>query len=120
MLRVTRYIESVVLELGDEGKLPFTRTEEVNTENVPRFKVTLGVVPDYLYDGKGMRIDGITEGKPAANADLQVGDVVVKLGDLEVPDMMGYMKALAAFEKGSIAPIVVLRDGKEFETEVTF
>jgi hypothetical protein len=26
----------------------------------------LGVVPDYLYDGKGMRIDGITDGKPAA------------------------------------------------------
>jgi hypothetical protein len=120
MLRVTRYIESLILELGDEGKLPFTKTEEVNTENAPRFKVTLGVVPDYLYDGKGMRIDGITEGKPAANADLKVGDIVVKLGDVEVPDMMGYMKALSAFEKGATAPIVVLRDGKEFTTSVTF
>jgi hypothetical protein len=120
MLRVTRYIEALMLELGDEGKLPFTKTEEVNTENAPRFKVTLGVVPDYLYDGKGMRIDGITEGKPAANADLKVGDIVVKLGDVEVPDMMGYMKALSAFEKGATAPIVVLRDGKEFTTSVTF
>jgi hypothetical protein len=120
MLRVTRYIESLILELGDEGKLPFTKTEEVNTENAPRFKVTLGVVPDYLYDGKGMRIDGITEGKPAANADLKVGDIVVKLGDVEVPDMMGYMKALSVFEKGATAPIVVLRDGKEFTTSVTF
>jgi S1-C subfamily serine protease len=46
--------------------------------------------------------------------------VVVKLGDLDVNDMMGYMKALAAFEKGATAPIVVLRDGKEHRTEVTF
>jgi hypothetical protein len=34
--------------------------------------------------------------------------------------MMGYMKALSAFEKGATAPIVVLRDGKEFTTSVTF
>lgn len=120
MLRITRYIESLIVSLNDDGKLEFTKTEDVNTEDAPRFKVTLGVVPDYMFDGKGMRIDGITDGKPAANAGLKVGDVVVKLGDLEVNDMMGYMKALAAFEKGTTAPIVVLRDGKEHRTEVTF
>ncbi|MEZ4739198.1 MAG: M28 family peptidase [Flavobacteriales bacterium] len=120
MLRITRYIESLIVSLNDDGKLEFTKTEDVNTEDAPRFKVTLGVVPDYMFDGKGMRIDGITEGKPAANAGLKVGDVVVKLGALEVNDMMGYMKALAAFEKGATAPIVVLRDGKEHRTEVTF
>ena len=120
MLRVTRYIESLIMGLNASGKLEFTKTEDVNTEDAPRFKVTLGLVPDYMFDGKGMRIDGITDGKPAANAGLKVGDIVVKLGDLEVNDMMGYMKALAAFEKGATAPIVVLRDGKEHRTEVTF
>jgi hypothetical protein len=62
--------KSLITSLNDDGKLTFTKTEEVNTENTPRFKVTLGVVPDYLYDGKGMRIDGVTDGKPAANAGL--------------------------------------------------
>ena len=120
MLRVTRYIEALISSLNDDGKLAFTKTEEVNTENTPRFKVTLGVVPDYLYDGKGMRIDGITEGKPAAAAGLKVGDVVVKLGAIEVTDMMAYMKGLAQFNKGDTAPIKVLREGKEVETTVTF
>jgi len=120
MLRVTRYIESLITTLNDDGKLVFTKTADADTASTPRFKVTLGVVPDYLYDGKGMRIDGITDGKPASKAGLQVGDVVVKLGDIEVTDMMAYMKALAAFEKGATAPLKVLRDGKEVNTQVTF
>ncbi|MBK9146968.1 MAG: M28 family peptidase [Flavobacteriales bacterium] len=120
MLRVARFIESLIATLNDDGKLAFTKTEEVNTEDTPRFKVTLGVVPDYLYDGKGMRIDGITEGKPAANAGLKVGDVVVKLGAIDVADMMGYMKALAQFNKGDTARVKVLRAGKEVESDVTF
>ncbi|MBX2973011.1 MAG: M28 family peptidase [Flavobacteriales bacterium] len=120
MLKVTRYIEALITSLDDDGKLAFTKTEDVNTENTPRFKVTLGVVPDYLYDGAGMRIDGVTEGKPAAAAGLRKGDVVVKLGAIDVTDMMAYMKGLSAFSKGDTAPIKVLRDGKEVETTVTF
>lgn len=120
MLRVARFIESLITTLNDDGKLAFAKTEEVNTENTPRFKVTLGVVPDYLYDGKGMRIDGLTEGKPAANAGLKVGDVVVKLGAIEVTDMMAYMKALSQFNKGDTTKVKVLRAGKEEEAEVTF
>ncbi|MBK9176331.1 MAG: M28 family peptidase [Flavobacteriales bacterium] len=120
MLRATRFIESLITTLNDDGKLAFTKTEEVNTEDTPRFKVTLGVVPDYMFDGKGMRIDGITEGKPAANAGLRVGDVVVKLGTIDVNDMMGYMKALAQFNKGDTAKVKVLRAGVEVEANVTF
>ena len=85
-----------------------------------RSKVTLGVVPDYLFEGKGMRIDGITEGRPASKAGLHVGDVVVKLGAIDVSDMMSYMKALAAFNKGDTAPVIVVREGKEVEVQVTF
>ena len=120
MLRITRYIESLVTSLSDDGKIAFTKTEEVNTENTPRFKVTLGVVPDYLYDGKGMRIDGVTEGKPAANAGMRKGDVVMGIGAVEVNDMMGYMKALGQFNKGDAAPVKVLREGREMMMEVTF
>jgi S1-C subfamily serine protease len=115
-----RFIESLVTTLNDDGKLAFTKTKEVNTEDAPRFKVTLGVVPDYMYDGKGMRIDGVTDGKPAAKAGLQPGDVVTGIGAGEVTDMMSYMKALGAFNKGDTAPVKVLRQGKEMEINVTF
>lgn len=120
MLRITRYIESLITALNDDGKLAFTRTQEADSTETPRFTVTLGVVPDYMYDGKGMRIDGVTDGKAAAAAGLKPGDVVIKLGDHDVADMMSYMKALGAFKKGDGTQVTVLRGGKEMKADITF
>jgi S1-C subfamily serine protease len=78
------------------------------------------VIPDYLYDGEGMRIDGISEDKPAQKAGLQKGDVVVKLGDIDVVDMTTYMIALSKFEKGDSTKVVVDREGNLIETDINF
>lgn len=120
MLRVTRFIQELMARLDGRGRLEFTKTEEENAAATPRFKVTMGVVPDYMFNGTGMRIDGVTEGKPAANAGLKQGDIVLRIGQVEVPDMMGYMKALGQFNKGDTAPVKILREGKEVMVEVTF
>lgn len=77
-------------------------------------------MPDYLYDGEGMRIDGVTDGKPASKAKLLAGDVVIKMGDNEVKDMMSYMRALSKLEKGDTVTVVVLRKGKPKKKKVTF
>lgn len=99
MVKVIRYIERLIDELDSEEKLAFTATKD-DSGSSPRFTVSLGVVPDYLYDGEGMRIDGVTEGKPAAAAGMEKGDIVMRLGDSTIVDMMGYMRALSAFELG--------------------
>ena len=119
MYAISDYIFSIISDLNEAEKLPFRKTKNESDE-VPRFKVGLGVVPDYLFDGKGMRIDGTREDTPAIRAGLQKGDVVVKLGDSLITDMMSYMKVLSTFEKGSSTKIVVERDGKKIESEVTF
>lgn len=31
----------------------------------------MGIMPDYVYDGKGLRVDGVSEGKPAYLAGVQ-------------------------------------------------
>jgi S1-C subfamily serine protease len=77
-------------------------------------------MPDYLFDGKGMRIDGITEGRPAAVARLQKGDVVIQLGDSTVVDMMSYMRALSIYEEGNSAKVVVDRAGEKIQVRVKF
>jgi S1-C subfamily serine protease len=51
---------------------------------------------------------------------LQDGDVVIKMGDLEVLDMMSYMKALGAFNKGETVDVEVMRNGKSITTAITF
>ncbi len=119
MDKIANYILNVIKDLDDAGKLNFRKTKN-ESEEVPMFKVALGVVPDYLYSGEGMRIDGVSEDKPAQKAGLQKGDIVVKLSDLETTDMMSYMKALATFEEGQRAMVTVNRDGEMVVVEVTF
>jgi len=119
METISNYIFDIISDLDDNGKMPFRKTKN-ESDNAPRFKVTLGVVPDYMYDGKGMRIDGVSEDKPAQKAGIQKGDVVIQLGEYEIKDMMGYMKALSKFEKGMSTKAKILRDEKTIEVDVTF
>lgn len=116
---ISNYIFDIITELDKSGKLVFRKTKN-ESEETPRFKVGLGVVPDYLFDGEGMRVDGISEDKPAQKAGLQKGDVVVKLGDSAIVDMMSYMRALSAFKAGDSTQVVVKRNGEDFQTNIQF
>ena len=119
MQQIVGFITDVISELDDDPKLTFKKTKN-ESEEVPRFKVALGVVPDYLFDGEGMRIDGVSEDKPAQKAGLLKGDIVVQLGDSLVVDMMSYMRALSAFEKGNTTKVVVDRKGEKVTVDITF
>lgn len=118
LVKVVRYISRVVTSLDAEPKLAFTKTKDSNDS--PRFTVSMGVVPDYMFDGKGMRVDGVSEGKPAQAAGLLKGDVVIQLGDSTVYDMMSYMRALSAFQKGDSTKVVIERGGQKVEAVVRF
>jgi len=119
MEAISTYIFDIITDLDDDGELAFQKTKN-ESDDAPRFKVTLGVMPDYMFDGKGMRLDGVTEDKPAHKAGLQKGDIVIKIGKIEIVDMMSYMKALSSFEKGNTAIVKFKREGTAIEAEVTF
>jgi len=119
MVKIIRYISRLLDNLDEEEKLAFTKTQD-SSGNSPRFTVSLGVVPDYLFDGDGMRIDGVTEGKPAATAGLEKGDVVTRLGDSTIVDMMDYMRALSAFKEGQETTVVYKRSEEIKTVEIKF
>ena len=119
MEAISNYIFDIITDLDDNGELVFRKTKN-ESDDAPRFKVTLGVVPDYMFDGKGMRIDGVSEDKPAQKAGLQKGDIVIQLGEHQVIDMMSYMRALSKFEKGNTTTVKIDREGEIIEAEITF
>lgn len=118
IVKVVRYITRLVKQLDQEEKLAFTKTKD--SSDSPRFTVSMGVVPDYMFDGKGMRVDGVSDGKPAQAAGIQKGDIVVQLGDSTIVDMMSYMRALSAFQKGDSTKVVLERSGQKIESVVKF
>ena len=119
MEKISSYLMAVIAELNDGPKPTFKKTKN-ESEEVPRFKVAMGVIPDYLFDGKGMRIDGVSEDKPAQRAGLQKGDIVIQMGDSTITDMMSYMRALSVFEEGNSTTVVVDRNGKQITVPITF
>ena len=110
----------IVTAAEKEPKLNFLKTREKQTTSSNSFKVTLGIMPDYVFSGTGVKIDGTTTGKPAEKAGLKKGDIVVKLGDITITGMEDYMKALGSFENGQQTTVVFVRDVKEMKAEVNW
>ncbi len=114
------YMMKMIVQLNDKGKLEFTKTKEDSQSNKVSFKVTLGVVPDYAYEGEGLRVDGVTDGKPASVAGILAGDVIIKMGDENIKDIYAYMGALGKFNKGDVVKVTVKRGGEEKVLDVKF
>jgi hypothetical protein len=116
---VLESILGTVLTLDAGPPLAFRKTRD-SQQDAPRFKVTLGIMPDYTFEGPGVRADGVSEQKPAGKAGLAAGDVVVQMDAAEVKDMQTYMKALAQYKKGDRARVKVMRKGEEKWFDVIF
>ena len=115
-----RTLLGTVEALAQSSALSFQDVKEPTNASSASFKVTLGVVPDYAFAGNGMRISGVSPGKPAEKAGLVAGDVVVELGGMPVRDMTSYMTALSAFSKGQKAKVVFVRNGERLAKDVVF
>lgn len=114
-LRVIQYILDIIKATDKVGKLQFTKTKDPATGDTPRFTVSLGVIPDYTSGGEGLKIDGVTSGKPAEKAGMKAGDIITKIGDFKVTDINSYMKALGHFKKGDSTTVTYI-EGKETKT----
>ncbi|HEY4151012.1 MAG TPA: M28 family peptidase [Chitinophagaceae bacterium] len=117
--RVIRYIYKITEAANGDGKLVFTPTRETNM-SVAHFSVTLGILPDYSYSGAGVRVDGVSDGRPAFKAGLKAGDVVIQLGEYPVPSMESYMQALNRFKKGDKTTVKVKRGENTIEANIEF
>jgi membrane-associated protease RseP (regulator of RpoE activity) len=116
---VSNYIEQLIISLDQKGKLVFTKTRDKEQKG-RKFNVTLGIVPDYLFSGIGLKVDGTKEGRPAAKYGIVQGDVIIKIGDIKIEGMNEYIQALNFYKKGDKANVIVLRDDMEQVIRIEF
>ncbi len=73
-------------------------------------KVSLGIIPDFAGIVKeGMRIDGVTPGRPASKAGLLKGDVIIAIDGKKVGSIYDYMSRMKAYSPGQIISVDVMR-----------
>jgi aminopeptidase YwaD len=119
-MNVINYINTIITNLDKQHqKLAFLKTRETQMSTTS-FKVTLGIMPDYTYDGSGVRADGVTEGRPAGNAGIKAGDVIIQLGDYPVNSLDTYMQALNKFKKGDKTKVKFKRGNETLESALEF
>jgi hypothetical protein len=76
-------------------------------------RVSLGTLPDFTYEGQGYRISDVTPGSPAAQAGLQAGDIIVRLGTTTIADMRAFAQALTALQPGAHTTLTFQRGTTE-------
>jgi S1-C subfamily serine protease len=79
------------------------------------FQVALGVVPDYGFEGPGLRLSSVRPGGPADRAGLRNGDVILSLAGEAIDDVYVYTAVLAGLKAEVEVPLVAERDGTTIE-----
>jgi Zn-dependent M28 family amino/carboxypeptidase len=117
---IVEYIRDFIGVLNESGKLQFTKTKDQDSNSRMNFKVTLGIMPDYLFSGEGLKVDGVKEGHPGAAAGILKGDIIISFNGVFIDSIQDYMKELGKIEKGAKIPLQVKRGENIVDLEVRF
>src|SRR5438445_12858850 len=80
----------------------------------PRAPVTIGIAPDES-EKLNFKIASVRAGSPAADADLQIGDVITSFGGNKFTPM-NYLKVLERYKAGDRVQLSATREGRPFIT----
>ena len=119
-VKVLEVIIQVIEAVDGDPKLAFLTTKSKSMGAARSFKVTMGVMPSYTSDEAGLKVDGVSDGKPAQKAGIQTGDLIIQIGEYPIKDIQAYMESLGKFEKGQTVPVMVKRGTETITLQVTF
>ncbi len=81
-------------------------------------RVKTGVVPDFVFNGKGVKVADMLDNSPAQKAGIKTGDVIVKVNGKEIENLSDYSNILKTFSPGDTAKFTVNRKGKLLELKI--
>lgn len=82
-------------------------------------RVSLGTIPDFTFQGDGVRMTGVTPSSPAQQAGLRDGDIIRKINQRTIKDLRGFSDVLKTFSAGDNIQIEFTRKGKIQTTRAT-
>lgn len=113
LARVVEYLDDI-----SSDQLAFKEAPGEQRQSMSLDGPTLGVLPDYGYEGEGMKITGVTKGRAAEQAGVKGGDIIVGIAGEELADIYAYMGTLNKLKKGQKTTITVIRDGKRITMDM--
>lgn len=124
MVKVAIVAKEVILYLAErEDAMNFTgKAEAANKQNskpTTSRKVSTGSVPDFAYNGKGVKLGSVVPNSAGDTAGLKTGDVIVAINNSKVEDLKQYSDLLKQYQPGDVITLKILREGKEKNMKLT-
>ena len=107
--------DPLTVTIASAGRGGTTAPEQPATER----RASLGTMPDFAFEGEGVRVQQVMPGSAAEAAGIDAGDIVVSLDGQPVTDLRSYSGLLKAHAPGDEVNVIVLREGSELEFKVT-
>ena len=105
--------EPLTVTLDMNNQPPGTAQTTARTKD--KRKIVIGTVPDFSWQGEGVRVDDVLPDSPAQQARLQQGDVLIRLAGQTITDLKSYADILRVLKAGEKVELQ-LRRGKDIQT----
>ncbi|MDQ7773864.1 MAG: M28 family peptidase [Elusimicrobiales bacterium] len=83
-------------------------------------RVSTGLMPDFAYQGEGVRAADVTPGSPLAAAGVKPGAVIEAIDGRPVKGLRDYTERLSGFKPGDAAVFAVREEGGVRDIEIKF
>ena len=81
--------------------------------------MSFGTVPDFAFEGPGVRVAASCAGSPAEKAGIQEGDVLRAIDGKPVANLQAFSSLLATYAPGQTVTATLSRDGKDATVTLT-
>lgn len=112
---ITEYFAEVIKHVANmDTSLTFKEAGPRVRSQKSKYKVTLGIVPDFAsQDVNGLGVDGVRKGGPAETGGIRKGDVITALNGKALANIYEYMARLKSLEPGQLITVDILRNGEK-------
>lgn len=120
LVKQAEFAREIIDYLAGESDFITRPTENGAAPAAPRTerKASTGLVPDFAFQGSGVRALEIGPGSPLGTAGLKPGDVIIKLDGAPTQDLRAYAAELKKFGPGQKISVTYLSDGEERTVQV--
>jgi S1-C subfamily serine protease len=110
----SKTIQQVAGEIIEQGRVTRAYLGVSHIDLTPEIAAARGLAVQ-----RGAWVSSVGDGTPADRAGIEVGDVILGMGEHEIRADVPFLNVLMRLQPDETVPMVVSRDGKEFTLDVT-
>jgi hypothetical protein len=93
---------------SDRSTSKHKKKSKNNTKRTDR-KVTTGIMPDFAFSGKGLKVAAISDNSPASKAGIKVADILISSNGREITHLRSYSAMLKTHQIGDKLSVTFTR-----------